>query len=159
MRKLEKEEFLKISTEDIYGMYIKNGEFHFDLNHTIFEAVKEKTKTDINIIELTALEWKQIRDLLKDGCYIVVIVNSNKFDSFNAEETAYRNQLRQYHIMDAESQWEEYREANDVKDIDLDKSDYAALADAFENIHDCNIADNAQWQNIIADYLREKKSM
>ena len=37
----------------------------------------------------------------------------------------------------------------------LDDSDYACLAEYFRDDHDCNIADNVQWDNLIDEYIED----
>lgn len=71
-------------------------------------------------------------------------------------EYIYREVLHEYHVMDAIMHVALYLENNEdvdplVKKMDFD-FDY--LAEMFEENHDCNIADNDQWQNIIEEYIR-----
>ena len=72
-------------------------------------------------------------------------------------EEIYREVLHEYHVEDAVSQVEQYLDyftEVDPKTFD-GVFDYDYLATIFEENHDCNIADNVQWLEIIETYIRE----
>lgn len=83
--------------------------------------------------------------------------NQDVIDNLTKEQLdlAYRKRERQYHIEDARQQVHEYLSSNDVA-FEFTDGDYEVIAEIFEDNHDCNIADNDQWQYIIHNYIEEK---
>ena len=73
----------------------------------------------------------------------------------NQLEYAYRKQLLQYRMADAKRHAEILLE--DKPDImaELDDGDFATMAEHFEEGYDCNIAENAQWAELVWEYLCE----
>ena len=74
-----------------------------------------------------------------------------------AEEEIFRKVLHQYYVEDAAAQAAQYVEYHYTQ-AELDEHpisfDYDYLADLFEERHDCNVADNDQWQSLIAEYCK-----
>lgn len=69
-------------------------------------------------------------------------------------EAAYRIQEHRYYTEDAKRHADAYVEDNDIKlTKPLDDDDYDWLAMTFESDHDCNAADNDQWDFIVSDYV------
>ena len=64
----------------------------------------------------------------------------------NIQEMIYRKKLREYRIEDAK---------NHAEDMDLVISDETAgkLADIYDKRHDCNIAENDLWEQILNDAM------
>lgn len=73
----------------------------------------------------------------------------------NQLEYAYRLRQHQYHISDAQQHAQDMFE--DTPDIltKFNNEIYDQLATRFENKHDCDLDDNAQWDAIIQDYAAE----
>ncbi len=69
----------------------------------------------------------------------------------------YEQKQREYFIEDAESQYREWSESHsDITQYSsLTKQDFTLLAERYDREHDCNIADNVQWQNLIFHYMKE----
>ena len=76
---------------------------------------------------------------------------------FINEEEIFRKVQHEHHIEDAVEQANRYVEDHYTQ-AELNERqinfDYDYLADVFEKRHDCNIADNDQWQEIIAEYCK-----
>ena len=95
------------------------------------------------------------------------------------DEQIFRRVLRQYHIEDAKAHVLEELESYDIdrdritiKDttdeifIDADDDgesllwfDLECLAEEFEDKHDCEIADNVTWDNVISEYIESDKHL
>lgn len=80
----------------------------------------------------------------------------------NAEEREriYREVSHQYHIEDAQSQvwWYLHAHGVDADGFNIDEVfDLNYLASLFEKYHDCNVAENDMWQEIINEYVRQKE--
>lgn len=67
-------------------------------------------------------------------------------------EKAFRIQDRKYHIYDAIYHCDEL-----YPDIEFSDEEYDLLAEKFEDEHDCNVADNDTWDNVIKEYVRQNK--
>lgn len=76
-------------------------------------------------------------------------------------EAAYRYKEMLYNIDDAESQMRDYLEEHysdsETEKImnTLESSDYEILAERFMDNHDCNVADNEIWRNLVSGYIEE----
>ena len=72
----------------------------------------------------------------------------------NEREFIFREVLHSYRKQDAEEQVAQFLDYYnlDIDDVG-DLFDFDELATMFSNNHDCNIADNDQWQNIIKQYI------
>lgn len=71
-------------------------------------------------------------------------------------EYAFRKQRHLYLKEDAKRQAEAIL-AEDQELLDLlGDADYNALAERFDDAHDCNLDDNSQWEHIIWSYVNEK---
>ena len=72
-------------------------------------------------------------------------------------EEIFRTVQHTYHVQDAEEQVKDFIERNfaseELKKLEM-TFDYDHLATLFEEQHDCNIADNDQWQMLIEEYCR-----
>lgn len=95
------------------------------------------------------------------------------------DEQIFRRVLRQYHIEDAKNHILEKLESHDVDkdrlsiddtthDIFIDRYDDEApllwfdiefLAEQFEDKHDCEIADNVTWNNVISEYIEDDENL
>lgn len=80
----------------------------------------------------------------------------NVVDGLSKEQldAAYWKRERMFHIEDAMQQTQEYMYLNNCV-VDFDHGDFEVLAERFEENHDCNVADNVLWQNIIEEYVEE----
>lgn len=84
--------------------------------------------------------------------------NGQKIELTSQEvEQAFRERLKIYEMEDAHCQSEWYLEAHD--DIDLPRSltedDLAIMAGRFDDEQDCEIPENAIWENIVKEYINE----
>ncbi len=72
-------------------------------------------------------------------------------------EEIFRAVQHTYHVQDAEDQVNDFVESRftseELKRLEM-TFDYDHLATLFEEQHDCNIADNDQWQMLIEEYCR-----
>lgn len=71
------------------------------------------------------------------------------------KELIYREVTLQYTIEDAKQHTADYMEFSEIN-CDLSVGDYEQMANLFLLGHDCNLSDNMQWDNIVANYLKEK---
>lgn len=70
------------------------------------------------------------------------------------KERIYREVELSYLTQDAENHCSDYLERYDIRlSTPLNQSDYKWLAETFRDEHDCNIADNDLWENIIEEYI------
>lgn len=78
-------------------------------------------------------------------------------------EAAYRYKEMLYNIDDAESRMRDYLEEHysdsETEKImnTLESSDYEILAEQFMDNHDCNVADNEIWRNLVSGYIEENR--
>ncbi|MEE0993061.1 MAG: hypothetical protein UH542_08795 [Bacteroidales bacterium] len=72
-------------------------------------------------------------------------------------EQAFRERLKMYEMQDAHYQSEWYLEAHDniVLLRELSDSDFAIMAERFEDRQDCEIPENAIWEYIVKEYIDE----
>lgn len=70
-------------------------------------------------------------------------------------EYIYREVQREYHIQDAMWHVSNYLERHNI-DIDANEMnfDFDYMAEMFEENHDCNVADNDQWDCIVREYIK-----
>lgn len=75
----------------------------------------------------------------------------------NEMEAVYRKKEKEYATTVAMNQVDKW--IHEHQEITLFKEctcgDYAELATRYLNEHDCDIADNIQWQNLISKYFEE----
>lgn len=75
-------------------------------------------------------------------------------------EACYQHQLHQYHIQDAKVNTADYLQDDTTNIItSITEDDYDVMATLFENRHDCNFADNDQWNSIISHYIKQLPAM
>lgn len=81
--------------------------------------------------------------------------------NFSIIKTCYEYQNHLYHIQDAKRQVSEYLDNNSKLQLteELTETDYDILATLFEENHDCNVADNIQWYNLVETYIKQLPSM
>ena len=72
-----------------------------------------------------------------------------------SREQIYREVLHEYYVRDAKDQVEYFLEIENA-DSYTGEFNYDYLATMFEEYHDCNIADNDMWLNLILDYVKAK---
>lgn len=71
----------------------------------------------------------------------------NGISEYETDEEIFRRIQKQYRIEDAKSHCEDLGYDN------LNTDDFENIADTFLNNYDCNIAENAQFENIIFNYV------
>ena len=84
--------------------------------------------------------------------------NGQKIELTSQEvEQAFRERLKLYEIQDAHCQSEWYLEAHDniVLPRELNDSDFAIMAERFDDRQDCEIPENAIWEYIVKEYIDE----
>ena len=77
--------------------------------------------------------------------------------SRDVEEYIFRKVMHEYYVEDAAAQAAQYVEDNYTPEQIKMRPicfDYDYLADLFEERHDCNVADNDLWQQIIGEYCK-----
>lgn len=89
---------------------------------------------------------------LNDACsgrnYDWIIIPGDK----QATRTCWEQIYRANHIEDAKRQVDDYYDSDEEAISKFTEEDYNAMAAEFEENHDCNIADNDQWQEIIRKF-------
>lgn len=81
---------------------------------------------------------------------IYTLVARTDFDSPEYQERIYQKMQHQRNVEDAERQVNDFLEADGIEIDDPGKVfDYEWLASLYEDNHDCNVADNDQWQELI----------
>lgn len=77
-------------------------------------------------------------------------------DWLSLKDLMYREKEREYHVEDAFIQIERYLDENEISldDAAIEGFDVDYLAQLFEENHDCNIADNDLWQDLISQYIK-----
>ena len=77
-------------------------------------------------------------------------------DWLSLKDLMYREKEREYRVEDAFIQIERYLDENGISldDAAIDGFDVEYLAQMFEENHDCNIADNDLWQDLIGQYIK-----
>lgn len=71
----------------------------------------------------------------------------NGISEYETDEEIFRRIQKQYRIEDAK------RHCEDLGYDNLNSDDFENIADTFLNNYDCNIAENAQFENIIENYV------
>lgn len=71
----------------------------------------------------------------------------NGISEYETDEEIFRRFQKQYRIEDAK------RHCEDLGYDNLNTDDFENIADTFLNNYDCNIAENAQFENIIENYV------
>lgn len=71
----------------------------------------------------------------------------NGISEYETDEEIFRRIQKQYRIEDAK------RHCEDLCYDNLNSDDFENIADTFLNNYDCNIAENAQFENIIENYV------
>lgn len=71
----------------------------------------------------------------------------NGISEYETDEEIFRRIQKQYRIEDAK------RHCEDLGYDNLNSDDFENIADTFLNNYDCNIAENAQFENIIKNYV------
>ena len=70
-------------------------------------------------------------------------------------ETIFREVQHEYFVEDAQRQVADFLELENVDPETFDGTfDYEYLADIFAENHDCNVADNDAWRNLIQEYIK-----
>lgn len=99
------------------------------------------------------MNWRKI----KMNHDIETIINRLSEDVI---EACYRHQQHKYHIEDARINTADYLQDDTTNIIiSITEDDYDVMATLFEDHHDCNIADNDQWHNIISNYIKQLPAM
>ena len=84
--------------------------------------------------------------------------NGQKIELTSQEvEQAFRERLKLYEMQDAHCQSEWYLEVHDniVLPRELNDSDFAIMAERFDDRQDCEIPENAIWEYIVKEYIDE----
>lgn len=71
------------------------------------------------------------------------------------KEKIFREVQLHYYMNDAKIHSAEYFKFIEIIPIELSEEDYKNMALCFMNNHDCNIADNDQWYNIVSRYINK----
>lgn len=68
----------------------------------------------------------------------------------------YEKQQQKLYMQDAKNHCINYFDEHNIRlRFPLNKKNYAILANTFANSHDCNVADNDQWDTIVATYISD----
>lgn len=126
-------------------------------NKTLLDCI-EKTKRKIRVY--ASSEFGEAICNMLDYCkpFAVILKESNIPDGATTAEMKdqiYRIVEQEFAIQDAQSQVIDYCTGNEIDVNPLDDGDYEVLAQRFRDNHDCNLADNDQWQELIANYIGE----
>lgn len=126
-------------------------EFAVDVSAPDTDSIFDDTVTE-DYVALDTCEGFAVYQI--DERNVEVSSEPSEMPDQEAREKIFREVQHAYFVEDAVNHVAEYLSENEPTQDGDTTFDYDFLAELFESRHDCNVADNDQWREIIAEYVR-----